>query len=53
MSEAPNESKAKSTDPNLLPNSAFFVTLLIIPPVPPLPNKRALGPLSISTCSML
>ena len=46
-------SAPKSKDPKVSPIVAFLVTLLIIPPVPPRPNKSALGPLSTSTCSTL
>ena len=52
-SEAPKESTPKSLTVKVSPTTAFLVTLLIIPPVPPLPNNKALGPLRISTCSTL
>ena len=52
-SEPPKESIPKSCAVNVSPTTAFLVTLLIIPPVPPLPNSRAFGPLRISTCSTL
>ena len=46
---APNESYPIFRPVNVSPNNAFLDTLFIRPPVPPLPNKRALGPLRTST----
>ena len=52
-SAAPKESAPKSNVPKASPISAFLETLLINPPVPPLPNSKAFGPLRISNCSTL
>ena len=53
ISAAPKESAPTSKKPKASPISAFLVTLLINPPVPPLPKSRAFGPLKISNCSTL
>ena len=52
-SKAPNESIPTFTVLTSEPIIAFLVTLLSAPPVPPLPNRSAFGPLKISTCSTL
>ena len=52
-SAPPKVSTPESKAPKVSPILAVFETLLIKPPVPPRPNRRAFAPLRISTCSTL